>query len=318
MSLYRLFAVSCGLLLASFAHADQVRVLASIKPVQQIAAAVLDGIDEPAVLLPAGASPHSFALRPSDRRALASAERVYWVGPSLELFLEGTLHEMPSARELVEIPGMQLRHFSEGASEHEHEEHEHEHEEHAHESHADHAGHDHGPGSIDPHIWLSSENAVIIARWMKDDLAPLYPEQQAQLDANLAAFEQRMQALDQELHGRFAPLKDKAYFVFHDAYGYLEESLGINHHGVFNLGHEVQPGARHVNELRNALKAAAPACVFSEPQFTPRLVNSLTEGLPVKSAQLDPLGSTIEVGPQGYEQQLNALADTWAGCLESL
>lgn len=314
MSSFRLFAVLCSLFLAGSAHADTVRVMASIKPLQQIAAAVLDGVDTPAALLPAGASPHSFALRPSDRRALASAERVYWVGPSLELFLESTLHELPSERELAEIPGLHLRHFSEGAGKHE----EHEHEAHAHDSHEDHAGHNHRPGSLDPHIWLSPENAVIIARWMKDDLAPLYPEQQAQLDANLASFEQRMQALDQQLVERFAPLKNKAYFVFHDGYGYLEDYLGITHHGVFTLAHEIQPGARHVNELRNALKAAVPACVFSEPQFTPRLVNSLTEGLPVKSAQLDPLGSAIEVGPQGYEQQLKALIDSWAGCLESI
>ena len=105
MSSFRLLAALCGLLLNLNAHADPVRVLASIKPVQQIAAAVLDGIDTPAALLPAGASPHSFALRPSDRRALASAERIYWVGPSLELFLQSTLHELPSARELAEIPG---------------------------------------------------------------------------------------------------------------------------------------------------------------------------------------------------------------------
>ncbi|MEH6493857.1 zinc ABC transporter substrate-binding protein ZnuA [Halopseudomonas sp.] len=311
MSSFRLFAALCGLLLSSAAHADQVRVLASIKPVQQIAAAVLDGIDQPAALLPAGASPHSFALRPSDRRALASAERIYWVGPALELFLEGTLHSLPGSRELVEIPGLQLRHFDEGADEHEHDHH-------THADHEAHEGHEHGPGSLDPHIWLSPENAVIIARWMKDDLAPLYPQQQSQLNANVAAFEQRMQVLDQQLLARFAPLKHKPYFVFHDGYGYLESYLGLQHSGVFSLAHEIQPGARHVNELRQTLNAAAPACVFSEPQFTPRLVNSLTEGLPVKSAQLDPLGSAIAVGPQGYEQQLKALTETWASCLEGI
>ena len=315
MSSFRLLAALCGLLLTLNAHADPVRVLASIKPVQQIAAAVLDGIDTPAALLPAGASPHSFALRPSDRRALASAERIYWVGPSLELFLQSTLHELPSARELAEIPGLRLRHFDEDAPAHDHNANEHADE---HDASAEHDGHDHGPGSIDPHIWLSPENAVVIARWMKDDLAPLYPQQQSLLEANLATFEQRMQALEQQLTERFAPLKDKPYFVFHDGYGYLESYLGLQHSGVFSLAHEIQPGARHVNELRNTRSAAAPACVFSEPQFTPRLINSLTAGLPVQSAQLDPMGAATEVGPHGYEQQLRALTNTWASCLEQL
>ena len=153
---------------------------------------------------------------------------------------------------------------------------------------------------------------------MQADLAPLYPAQQERLQANLAAFEQDVKALEKQLQARFTPLQSKPYFVFHDGYGYLESYLGLQHRGVFSLAHEIQPGARHVNELRNTLSDAAPACVFSEPQFTPRLVNSLTEGLPVKSAQLDPLGSDIDVGPQGYEQQLKALTSTLAGCLESL
>ena len=304
MSSFRLFAALCGLLLTCTAHADQVRVLASIKPVQQIAAAVLDGIDTPAALLPAGASPHSFALRPSDRRALASAERIYWVGPSLELFLEGTLHDLPSARQLAEIPSLPLRHYDEDDEVHA--------DEHGHED------HDHGPGSIDPHIWLSPANAIIIARWMKDDLAPLYPQQESKLEANLAVFEQRIQALEQQLNSRFAPLKSKPYFVFHDGYGYLESYLGLQHSGVFSLAHEIQPGARHVNELRTTLSEAAPACVFSEPQFAPRLVNSLTADLPIQSAQLDPMGAAVPVGPRGYEQQLTAMTNVWAGCLEKL
>ncbi len=68
MSIRSLLALAAGLLLSSSALADS-RVLTSIKPIQQISAALLDGIDEPAVLLPPGASPHAFALRPSDRRA---------------------------------------------------------------------------------------------------------------------------------------------------------------------------------------------------------------------------------------------------------
>ncbi|MEH6567274.1 MAG: zinc ABC transporter substrate-binding protein ZnuA [Halopseudomonas sp.] len=314
----RLLVLSIGLLLSTTALADS-KVLTSIKPVQQISAALLAGIDEPAVLLPPGASPHVFALRPSDRRALASAERIYWIGPSLERFLVEVLHERDSARELIHVPGLSLREFDEA--------HDHQHE--TEEAHADHAdehgdehaheqGHEHDDSNLDPHIWLSPENALTIARWMRDDLAPLYPEQQARLDSNLAAFEQSITALEQSLQQRFAPLSDKPYFVFHDGYDYLEAYLGIAHRGVFSLAHEIQPGARHVNELRQTLSAAAPACVFSEPQFTPRLVRSLTEGLQVKSAQLDPLGSDIKVGPQGYEQQLRELTDTLAGCLESL
>ncbi|WP_321349307.1 metal ABC transporter solute-binding protein, Zn/Mn family [Halopseudomonas oceani] len=299
MLIRSLLALTAGLLLSLSALADS-RVLTSIKPIQQISAALLDGIDEPAVLLPPGASPHAFALRPSDRRALATAERIYWIGPDLERFLDSLLHDNPQARELMKVPGLSLREFDEEHAEHGHDD------------------HHHDADNLDPHIWLSPTNALAIARWMKTDLAPLYPEQQAQLDANLQQFETRISAVEQQLQARFAPLKAKPYFVFHDGYGYLEEYLGIEHRGVFTLAHEIQPGARHVNSLREQLRSAGRACVFSEPQFTPRLVASLTEGLPVETAQLDPLGANVAISADGYIKLLETLTSSWAGCLESL
>lgn len=299
MSIRSMLALATGLLLSFSSLADS-RVLTSIKPIQQISAALLDGIDEPAALLPPGASPHAFALRPSDRRALSSAERIYWVGPDLERFLDSLLHDNPQARELMKVPGLALREFDEEHAEHGHDD------------------HHHDAGNLDPHIWLSPANALAIAQWMKADLAPLYPEQQARLDANLQHFEARIRAAQDQLHARFAPLKDKPYFVFHDGYGYLEEYLGIEHRGVFSLAHEIQPGARHVNALRDQLRSAGRACVFSEPQFTPRLINSLTEGLPVETAQLDPLGADIAINADGYIDLLYALTNNLAGCLESL
>lgn len=301
MLLRSLLALVFGTLFSCAALADS-RVLATIKPVQLISAALLDGIDEPAVLLPPGVSPHAFALRPSDRRALASAERIYWVGPNLERFLEDILHDNGNARELMEIPGLTLREYEEEHAEHGH----------------DHHGHHHDEGSLDAHIWLSPDNALVLARWMAADLAPLYPAQQDKLQSNLQRFEQQLAALDADLKSRFAPLKGKSYFVFHDAYAYLEEHLGIQHTGVFSLSHEVQPGARHVNELREQLRSAGRACVFSEPQFTPRLVNSLTEGLPVDSAQLDPLGADTPASADGYMQMLGGLTDSLASCLEGI
>lgn len=299
MSIRSLLALATGLLLSFSSLADS-RVLTSIKPIQQISAALLDGIDEPAVLLPPGASPHAFALRPSDRRTLATAERIYWVGPDLERFLDSLLHDNPQARELMKVPGLVLREFDEEHAEHGHDD------------------HHHDAGNLDPHIWLSPANALTIAQWMKADLAPLYPGHATQLAANLQRFETRINAEQAKLSARFAPLKEKPYFVFHDGYGYLEEYLGIEHRGVFSLSHEIQPGARHINELREDLRSAGRACVFSEPQFTPRLIASLTAGLPVETAQLDPLGADIAVSADGYIELLGRLTNSWADCLELL
>ncbi|WP_150305726.1 zinc ABC transporter substrate-binding protein ZnuA [Pseudomonas saliphila] len=294
----------------SAASATTPTVLTTIKPLQLIAAAVLDGVDSPGALLPPGASPHSYALRPSDRRAVLQAERIYWVGPDLEMFVERLLNDSQTAVALMGIPDMALRDMQQSPPDGDDHADEHSHG-HAH-------GHDHAPGSLDAHIWLDPHNALTMARYMAQDLEALYPDQASVLNDNLAAFERRLTQLDARLAARFAPLKDKPYFVFHDGYGYFEDHYNLAPRGIFSLSHEVQPGAKHINQLREQLQQAGPSCVFSEPQFTPRLVNSLTRDLPVRKAELDPLGSEVEVSARGYETLLEGLADELAGCLEQL
>lgn len=320
MLLRRLFPllIAAGSILSAQAQTPQ--ILTTITPLQLIAGAVLDGIAEPAVLLPPGASPHSYALRPSERRAVDQAERIYWVGPELELFLAPLLAQRQVSLAMMDAPELETRVLARGANfQQQHEKHDHGH------SHSDshgsdhhHGDHQHAPGSLDAHIWLSPSNAIAMARYIAADLAGSYPQHQQRLQDNLAGFEQRVTALDEKLKARLTPLQGKPYFVFHDAYGYLEDHYGLGAAGVFSLSHEVQPGARHVNLLRQQLRNAGPSCVFSEPQFTPRLVDSLTQGLPVRRGELDPLATGQALTPTGYEEALEGLAERLADCLEAL
>lgn len=303
-------ALLCGLLLSFPIAAATPAVVTTIKPLQLIAAAVLEDIADPEVLLPPAASPHNYALRPSDRRQLADADRVYWVGPDLERFLERLLANQENARRVDQTPGLTLHYFG-GPGEHEHE-HGHGHE---HDAHHD---HEHAPGTLDAHIWLSITNARYIARWMAEDLAQLYPEYQPRLLHNAEQFAQRLDQMEEQLQRRLRPLAGKPYFVFHDAYGYFEESLGVQRRGVFTLSTEIQPGARHLHSLRQKLTEAGPSCVFREPQFPAERVMTLSNGLPVRIAVLDPLGIDIVAGPEGYEQLLLTLGNELAGCLEQL
>ncbi|WP_373386725.1 zinc ABC transporter substrate-binding protein [Pseudomonas alcaligenes] len=284
----------------------EVRVLTSIKPLQLIAAAVQEGAGSPEVLLPPGASPHHFALRPSDVRRVADVDLLYWVGPDLEGFLPRVLagRDKPSVA-VQELPGMTLRHFGQAESgEDEH------HDAHGHGDH----DHDHRPGSLDAHLWLLPANARVIAARMAADLSAADPANAALYQANLQAFEQRLDALDGRLKTRLAPLAGKPFFVFHQAFDYFESAYGLQHAGVFTAASELQPGARHVAAMRERLKAAGAACVFSEPPLRPRLAETLSAGLPVRLAELDALG----VEARSYEQLLEELAGQLAGCLESL
>jgi zinc transport system substrate-binding protein len=304
--LFLLFVVFTTGFLSIFPAQAEVRVLTSIKPLQLIAAAVQDGVAVPEVLLPPGASPHNYALRPSDVRRVQDVDLLYWIGPDMETFLPRVLAGRTKASVPVQsLPGMHLRHFTANSDHHDEEEN-------------DEHDHDHRPGSVDAHLWLSSVNARVIAAKMAADLSQADPDNAARYESNVKAFDARMDAVDAKIKQRVAGITDKPYFVFHEAFDYFEEAYGLKHAGVFAVSSEVQPGAQHVAAMRTRLATFGKTCVFSEPPLRPRLAETLSAGLPVKLAELDGLGGYTPATAQGYEQLLSKLADDLAGCLESL
>jgi zinc transport system substrate-binding protein len=304
----RLFALSVAFLLGATcalpAQAD-VSLLTSIKPLQLIAAAVEDGVGTPQVLLPPGASPHHYALRPSDVRKVGDADLLYWIGPDMETFLPRVLKTRSKPVVAVQdLPGLKLRRFADDG--------------HSHAEESDEHDHEHRPGSLDAHLWLSTLNARVIAARMAADLSGADPANAARYQANAHAFAARLDALDARIKARVATVAAKPWFVFHEAFDYFEDAYGLKHTGVFSVGAEVQPGAQHVAAMRARLQEAGKTCVFSEPPMRPRLAETLTAGLPVKLAELDALGGFDTTTATGYEQLLEKLANDWAGCLESL
>ncbi|KEX95296.1 zinc ABC transporter substrate-binding protein [Pseudomonas umsongensis] len=297
-------AIFTSFLLIGSAQAE-VKVLTSIKPLQLIAAAVQDGVAIPEVLLPPGASPHNYALRPSDVRKVQSVDLLYWIGPDMEGFMPRVLNgrTLPSVA-VQDLPGLKLRHFAE--------------DNHSHAEEADEHDHDHRPGSLDAHLWLAPVNARVIAAKMTEDLSAADPVNAARYQSNLKAFGERLDALDLRLKKRLAGIEGKPYFVFHEAFDYFEDAYGLKHAGVFSVAAEVQPGAQHVAAMRARLQEVGKTCVFSEPPLRPRLAETLVAGLPVKLAELDALGGYTPATAQGYEQILEKLGNDLAGCLESL
>lgn len=145
-------ALACAVT-ASPSAADAPRVVADIAPVHGLIARVMEGVGEPDLLVPPGASPHSYALRPSQARDLSEAQAVFWVGHELAPWLEDTVGELAKDAhviELLEAEGTLTLAFREGATfaEHDHgdahdEEGHEDHDDDHHADHDDHEGHDH-------------------------------------------------------------------------------------------------------------------------------------------------------------------------------
>ncbi|MGR5320695.1 MULTISPECIES: zinc ABC transporter substrate-binding protein ZnuA [Vibrio] len=286
----RVLILAAATMLTLPAHA--ISVLTSVKPIQMIVSELTDGITQPQVLLQSNASPHDYALRPSDVRNIASADLVIWYGHDLEPFLEKVMAERSNTFTLSNIPGLALRAYD---TEHNHD------------------GHDHG--SHDPHFWLGVEPVKQVALAVANKLAEVDPVNADQYEVNLAKFEEQLNVTDAKIEQQLAPIQDKGYFVFHDAYGYFEEHFGMNNLGHFTVTPDRKPGAKTLIHIRKALAAGDVECVFSEPQFTPAVVESVLRGSDVSNGTLDPLGSDIEVRSGSYFVLLQNMANSFSQCL---
>jgi len=329
-------------------------ITASIKPIHSLVAGVTAGVTEPYLLIPGSASPHSYSLKPSDAQALENANIVFWVGEDLETFMTGPLEALADDATVVPLtkaPGVTLLDVREGddweAHDHAHGEahdhgeehahgddhghdhdhgdahsHDHDHgEEHAHgEKHAhdghDH-GHDHAHGETDAHIWLDPENAKAMVAHIVTVLSEADPANAAAYEQNGADMTARLDTLTAELRDMLAPVRDKPYFVFHDAYQYFEARFDLSAAGSITINPATQPSAQRVEEISEKIGKAGATCIFAEPQFTPKLVEVVTEGTDAGSGVLDPIGAELADGPDMYFQLMRQNARAIADCLSA-
>jgi zinc transport system substrate-binding protein len=286
------------------ALAEVPRVITDIPPVYGLVAQVMGDLGTPVLLLEKGADEHDFQLRPSQMTDIANADVAVWIGPELtpwmERALDGAKGDMVSLP-LLAIEGTKLLEFG------------------AVDVHADENGHnhdhDHDHSGTDPHAWLNPENA---APWLDEIAAALSAkdsENAATYAANATAAKTEIAALDNEIAAALAPIKDKGFVAYHDAYQYFTTHYALNYQGAIAMGDASAAGAAHLREMQSTI-ADGVVCVFPEVQHDADLLLQLTEGTAVKAgAALDPAGAMLNPSPASYTDVLRNLTATLTGCL---
>ncbi len=177
---------------------------------------------------------------------------------------------------------------------------------------ADH-GHDHG--AHDMHVWLDPMNAQAMVRQIAEALAEADPEHAAIYRDNAAAMAARLDGLVTEVDAELAPVRDRGFIVFHDAYHYFEDRFGLEAAGSITVSPETMPGAARIADIRERVADLGATCVFAEPQFEPRIVEVVVEGTDARAGVLDPLGADLEDGPDLYFDLIRGLASSFRTCL---
>lgn len=307
------FNLSATAILAALALPAHSAVVTSIKPLGFIAAAISEGITPVEVLLPDGASEHDYALRPSDVKRIKNADLVIWIGPEMEAFLTKPAAALPASRnlEIAALPAVKSQLIRGGEDEDEHEEGLAS--DKSEDQDSSHTHHHHGEYNM--HLWMSPKIAQESAVAIHGKLLELMPESKAKLDANLQQFEAALAETDKHIGAQLAPVRNKGYFVFHDAYSYFEKHYGLSPAGHFTVNPEIQPGAQRLHQIRTQLVEQKAVCVFAEPQFRPAVIDAVSRGTSVRKGTLDPLGMGISLTKDSYVKFLSQLSSQYASCL---
>lgn len=328
MSLKKSLLLTSSLLLApsmllatGAAHAEVPNVVVSIKPIHSLVASIMQGVGEPALIVEGAASPHTYSMKPSNASALENANIVFWIGHGLEAFLEKPLESLGSGAKIVELdgaPGLEKLKFREGGAFEPHDDgDEHEASAEGAEAHAHEEGHHHDEGEFDMHLWLDPANAKAMAAEIEKTLAEADSDNAAAYKANLDALSTRLDTLDKTLVETVAPIKDRPFIVFHDAYQYFEHRYHVKVAGSITVSPETLPGAERLTEIHDKIVELGATCVFAEPQFEPKLVNVVLEGTPAKSGTLDPEAATLDAGPDLYFQLMEGIGTSLKTCLSN-
>lgn len=308
MRLLPVLALGAALAFPALAEAEVPRVVATIKPIHSLVAAVMGDLGSPALIVKGGASPHTYSLKPSDAQALEVADIVFWTGHGLELFLEGALDTLATGAKVVELadaPGIELLAIREGGAFEPHKE----------EAPEAHEGHHADEGELDMHFWLEPGNAKLMIDAIAAALSQADPDNSAAYGANAEAAKADLDRLAAEIETSTAGIRSMPFIVFHDAYQYFERRFGLDVAGSITVTPDGMPGAQRIGELRNKIREVGARCVFAEPQFQPAIVAAIIEGTGARAGELDPEGANLPEGPGLYRQLLENLAASLTKCL---
>lgn len=292
---------------------DDLRVVTSIKPLHSIVSAVMSGVGEPQLIIPGFVSPHTHILRPSNMRTLQNASVVFLIDESCEASMGAAARSLGESVQVIELMKIDNIELVQWADQSRHGgEHDEDEEEPEIESLRD-------MSSFDHHIWLDPKNAIVMTREVARVLS-LHSEEHSDVffknaDNLIEDIEDLIERLTESYDAATVSLKP--FIVYHDGYQSFEHRFGLDGLTRAFLKGEYTPGAKHIQELQKEITDLKIECVFTEPQFDDDFVDSLEDTTNLKVRTLDPLGATLDAGPDLYIKLLENLSSSIIDCLTS-
>jgi zinc transport system substrate-binding protein len=224
----------------------RIRIIATVLPLRDFAAAVAGERGEASLLLPPGAEVHAWQPRPRDIARLSECDLLLHIGAGLEPWLPGLLRAFPKG-------GIRTLEAAAGLA-------------------------DTGlPGeALDPHVWLDFELDVLIVRRLAEELTRIAPEGGPEFAANAKRLIGRLVALDAAFREGLAGCRSRDIVLAgHSAFGHLASRYGLVQRALYGLSPDARPKPKDLMAAIDFCRANDIRTVFSENAVPPDLAVTL-------------------------------------------
>ena len=250
LALFAIVAVLSGCSRASTnsAHIGKISVVTTFSTLNSFVEGVGGNLVQVRNLVPVGASPEDYQPAPQDVAALSDAQLVVENGTGIEVWLQRTITDSATkARILVLSDGL---------------------------PHIDH----------NPHLWMDPANARAYVAKIRDALVAIDPAHKAQYTANAASYDKNLTALQMWIRGQIAqiPPARRNMIIFHNAFDYYNQRFGLRTVGVIELSPGQDPNPAYIGHLVDLARAYNVRAVFSEPEYSPKLAQTLAKSASVR------------------------------------
>ncbi|OEY86993.1 ABC transporter substrate-binding protein [Wolbachia pipientis] len=267
------------------AFSDNLKVVATIKPIHSLVSSVTEGILEPCLVDCGATSVHDYILKPSSVSKLESSNIIFYVDDNLETFIKsfGKNRTLVKLSEAVKLLPARPQLLSQNIINEE-----------------------------DLHIWLSPDNAKIMINYISAKLSEIDKGNSARYNYNAMKatlkIDQEIKKIAKELDN----LKDKKYIVTHDAYQYFEKYFSLSDpSAILSIEEDSYMGVRSLIKLKRIIKEENIKCVFSNSLENPKIFSNDPN---IKIVILDPIGLDIEPGKDAYITIINNIAQNFKSC----
>jgi len=267
------------IMIANHSYAEKIKVIASIVPLADFAKQVGGERIDVQLLLPPGASPHTYEPTPKALREVNNAKVFIKIGAGLENWAEKIITASGNKGLIIvdSSKGIQL----------------------IRDVHSHHLSHD---SYADPHIWLNPVIANDIVTKIEKALIEADPENAKIYEKNALLYREKLSQLDKEISDKIKTFSIKEYVTFHPAWNYFSKRYGLRVAGVIEELPGKEPSPKHVARIVREVKRIGSKVIFAEPQFNPKIAEAIARESGARVLFLDPIG-----GQEGRETYMKMM-----------